>query len=142
MAEHYTCVSEAAWFCIRTHLKHEHIAAAHLRLISGVEVFNPRLRLPRSTRRGRVWMTESLFPNYLFARFALEAKLEKVRYTPSVTTVLQFGGEVPTIPDSVIEQLQRDLDGLEDKVLTDAPDEGDEVEVAAGAFKGLRGPVT
>jgi len=31
--------------------------------------------------------------------------------------------------------LQRDFDGLEDKVLTDAPDEGDEVEVAAGAFK-------
>src|SRR5215471_15642442 len=107
MAEHYTCVSEAAWFCIRTHLKHEHIAAAHLRLISGVEVFNPRLRLLRSTRRGRVWMIESLFPNYLFARFALESKLEKVRYTPSVTNVLRFGATVPSIPDPVVRGLQR-----------------------------------
>src|SRR5262245_15751614 len=142
MAEHYTYVSEPAWFCVRTHLKHEHIAAAHLRLIPGVEAFHPRLRLLRSTRRGRVWMTESLFPNYLFARFVLESKLEKVRYTPSVTTVLQFGEEVPTIPDAVIQQLQQDVEGLGDKVLTDAPDEGDEVEVAAGALKGLRGPVT
>src|SRR5215471_8767372 len=116
LAEHYTDGAEPAWFCVRTHLKHEHIAAAHLRLIPGVEAFNPRLRLLRSTRRGRVWMTESLFPNYLFARFALESKLEKVRYTPSVTSVLQFGGEVPTIPDVVIEQLRRDLEGLEDKV--------------------------
>ncbi len=113
-----------------------------MRLIPGVEAFGPRLRLLRSTRRGRVWMTESLFPNYLFARFVLESKLEKVRYTPSVTTVLQFGEEVPTIPDAVILQLQQDLEGLEDKVLTDAPDQGDEVEVAAGALKGLRGPVT
>jgi transcriptional antiterminator RfaH len=130
-----------AWFCVRSHLKHEHIAAAHLALIPEVEVFNPRLRLLRSTRRGRVWSTEPLFPNYVFARFVLEGKLEKVRYTPSVTTVLHFGTHVPAIPDAVIESLRRDLDELKDQVLTDAPEEGEEVEVGNGAFKGLTGQV-
>src|SRR5687767_8656942 len=80
-----------AWHGIRTHVKHEHIAEAHLRQIPGVEVFNPRLRLLRSTRRGRRWFTESLFPNYLFARFVQEAVLEKVNYTPAVKVVLRFG---------------------------------------------------
>ena len=98
--------------------------------------------MSRSTRRGRVWSTESLFPNYLFARFALEAKLEKVRYTPSVKMVVQFGDTMPVIPDSTIQELQRSLEAMKSKVLTDAPEEGEEVEVAAGAFKGLNGRVT
>src|SRR5437867_9351297 len=88
---------ERAWYCLRSQRKREHFAAAHLQQIPGVEVFNPQLRLVRSTRRGRVWSTESLFPNYLFARFALEKLLEKVRYTPSVKSVLQFGERVPAI---------------------------------------------
>ncbi len=142
VAELYPDVAGAAWYCIRSQLKHEHIAAAHLCLIPGVEVFNPRLRLLRTTRRGPVWSTESLFPNYLFARFVLESKLEKVRYTPSVKMVVQFGDAVPTIPDAVIQQLQRDLERMSANVLVETPDEGEEVEVAAGAFKGLNGRVT
>src|SRR5436190_16836082 len=54
------------WICIRSHLKREHIAAANLRQIQGVEVFNPQLRLLRLTCRGRAWRVESLFPNYIF----------------------------------------------------------------------------
>lgn len=134
--------AEPAWFCIRTHLKHEHIAAAHLRQIAGVEVFNPRVRLLRSTRRGRVWFTESLFPNYVFARLVLESHLDKVIYTPSVTSVLRFGNTVATIPEAVIRELQQDLEETKSKVLTDAPEEGEEIEIAAGAFKGLNGTVT
>jgi transcriptional antiterminator RfaH len=142
IAELCSNVAEPAWFCVRSHLKHEHIAAAHLRLLPQVEVFNPRLRLLRSTRRGRVWFAESLFPNYLFARFVLDSMLEKVRYTPGVAKVLQFGDMVPIIPDAVIWALQRDLDALKTEVLIDAPNEAEEVEVAAGAFQGLTGRVT
>lgn len=141
MAELSRCAAEAAWFCVRTHLKHEHIAAAHLRLLPDVEVFSPRMRLLRSTRRGRVWSTESLFPNYLFARFNLEARLEKVRCSPSVRAVVRFGNWTPVIPDLVIEALRLDLAGMESRVLVEAPEEGEEVEVAGGAFTGLKGPV-
>src|SRR2546422_7458786 len=103
---------EPAWFCIRTHLKREHIAAAHLRQIPDVEVFNPQLRLLRSTRRGRRWSTESLFPNYLFAHFVLESMLEKVRYRPAVKAVLQFGDRGAEIPGSVNADFQRGLAAL------------------------------
>ncbi|MBU6400763.1 MAG: hypothetical protein KGS61_10620 [Verrucomicrobia bacterium] len=142
MAEHSSRQTLPGWFCIRTHLKHEHIAAAHLRQLHGVDVFNPQLRLLRSTRRGPRWCTESLFPNYLFARFALATMLEKVTYTPAVKMVMRFGCLVPEIPEAVIEDLRGGLAQLSSKVLTDAPVEGEEVEVAVGPFAGMRGRVT
>src|SRR5579859_3796038 len=104
IAEPCTQSREIAWHCIRTHLKHEHIAAAHLKQIPDVEVFNPQLRLLRSTRLGRRWFVESLFPNYVFARFVLETVWEKIAYTPGINAVLRFGGRVPEVPEVVIEE--------------------------------------
>src|SRR5438874_11671094 len=101
--------SAPAWFCLRSHPKREHIAAAQLRQIPGVEVFNPQLQLERQTRRGRMRFTESLFVNYLFARFVLETMFERVRYTPSVKTVVHFGERAATISDDVIDDLRRTL---------------------------------
>jgi transcriptional antiterminator RfaH len=123
-------------------LKHEHIAAAHLRQIPDVEVFNPQLRLLRSTRQGRRSSTESLFPNYVFARFVLETMLEKVTYTPAVKVVLRFGDRISEIPDAVIEDLRQGVEELSVQLLTDAPVEGEEVEVAVGAFAGMKALVT
>src|SRR5207247_10770359 len=108
----------------------------------GVEVFNPQLRLLRSTRRGRRWSTESLFPNYLFARCVLESTLEKVTYTPAVKVVLRFGDRVPVIPDAVIEDLRQGVAELSSNVLTDVPVEGEEVEIAIGSVVGMKGMVT
>jgi transcriptional antiterminator RfaH len=131
--------SEPIWACIRTHPKHEHIAAAQLSHVPGVEVFNPRLRLERQTRRGRMRSTESLFVNYLFARFVIETTLERVRYTPSVKSVLQFGERIATIPDGVIYELRQTLIENADTVYTDAPLEGDEAEISHGPFQGEKG---
>ena len=141
-AEPCTNSMETAWYCVRTQLKHEHIATAHLKQIPGVEVFNPQLRLLRSTRQGRRWFLESLFPNYVFSRFALEAMWEKVSYAPGVNMVLRFGGQVPAIANSVIDELRLEVAELDSKVLTDAPLEGDEVEIAGGAFAGTKAEIT
>lgn len=127
------------WACIRTHPKHEHIAAAQLSHVPGVEVFNPQLRLERQTRRGRMRSTESVFVNYLFARFVIASTLERVRYTPSVKTVLQFGDRIATIPDEVIEELRQTLIENADTIFTDAPLEGDEAEISNGPFQGEKG---
>lgn len=141
IAEPCAWQGEAAWYCVRTHLKHEHIAAAHLKQMTAVEVFNPQIRLLRSTRQGRRWFMESLFPNYIFARFALEGMWEKISYAPGVKVVLRFGGQAPKIPETVIEDLRREVAVLDSKVLTDTPVEGEEVEIASGAFAGMKGEV-
>ena len=140
-AELLTRRSAPAWFCVRTQLKREHIAAAHLQQVRGIEVFNPRVRLLRRTRRGPQWSTESLFPNYIFARFVLETLIEKVSYTPAVKFLLRFGDRVPEVPDPVIESLRRELSDLDSQVLTDAPMIGQEVEISAEGFAGTKGVV-
>ena len=49
---------EAAWYCVRSQCKHEHIAATHFRMLDGVSVFCPRILFKRATRGGVVWVTE------------------------------------------------------------------------------------
>src|SRR5262245_15046148 len=96
-----------SWYCLHSQAKHEHIAAAGLRQIEGVEVFLPRLRFKRATRRGPVWVTEALFPNYLFARFDATLLLRRVRSLNGVRGLVRFGGHLATAPHAVIEDLRR-----------------------------------
>src|SRR5579859_1328713 len=95
-----------AWFCVRTHPKHEHIAAAQLRREPDVEVFLPRIRYRRPTRCGPAWVTEALFRDYLFARFEPAAALRRVHHARAVSGVVRFGDHCPSIPDSIITDLQ------------------------------------
>jgi transcriptional antiterminator RfaH len=132
---------DPSWYCLRTHPKHETVAAAHLRQVPGVVVFHPQLPLMRWTSRGWMRRSESLFPNYLFARFMLETTLEKVRYTPAVKRILEFGGKAQAIPDPVIEELRRTMEAAVSEVFRDAPVVGEEVEIAKGPLEGLRGQV-
>jgi len=74
--------------------------------------------------------------------FVLESGLEKISYTPAVKMVLRFGDRVPEIPDIVIEGLRHALAGLDSRVLTDAPMEAEEVEIAHGIFAGMKASVT
>jgi transcriptional antiterminator RfaH len=134
--------STIEWFCLRSQPKHEHIAAGHLRQMEGVEVFNPRIRYPRSTRNGKVMVRESMFPNYLFARFDWQTSLARVHYAPGVSGVVHFGDKWPTVPDQAITEIRALLgnDGIH--VVRDAPEAGDEVIVSGGVFHGLQAIVT
>jgi len=131
-----------AWFCVRTHPKHEHIAAAQLRQEPDVEVFLPRIRHRRSTRGGPAWVTEALFRDYLFARFDLALALRRVRHARAVSGVVHFGDRWPTIPDRVIAQLQAAMGGKELRVIEDTLHPGDVVQIAGGAMCGLEAVVT
>src|SRR5215470_13246068 len=87
-----------AWFCVRTHPRHEHIAAAQLKQDAGIEVFLPRIRFQRTTRFGAAWTTEALFRDYLFARFDLVWDWRRVSHARAVRGVVHFGDRWPTIP--------------------------------------------
>ena len=100
---------EAAWYCLRTQPKREHIAAASLREIGEIEVVCPRLRYKKVTRRGKIWWMEPLFPGYLLARFILEEKHRAVSYAAGVSGILRFGESVPTVAPDFIEELRAEL---------------------------------
>ena len=131
-----------AWFCVRSRPKHEHIAAANLRLLPDTQVFSPRIRFKRSTRRGPVWFTESLFPNYLFARFDWRNCLRLVHHSAGVAAVVHFGSRWPTVPDGVIAELRAGIGQDDLRVVMETVEPGEEVQISGGTFHGLQGVVT
>lgn len=132
-----TCSDTAAWYCLKSQPKHEHIAAANLRRCSDIEVFSPRLRVKRAQPSGPVWVWEPLFPGYLFAFFPLRLELDKVRYTSGVKHVVQFGDRFPVVPVSVIDDIRRSMGGEETIEHVPGFVPGEEVQVIDGPFRGL-----
>src|SRR5580698_2775364 len=131
----------AGWYCVRTKPKHEHIAAANLARQAGLEIFCPRLRVERSTRRGIVRILEPLFPCYLFVRCVLEEKLDDMRYANGVGSLVHFGGVIPRVPEEVVEGLRAYFANEEVVFVRDELQPGTEVVVAEGAFEGMRASV-
>jgi len=125
------------WFCARTKPKHEHIAAANIQKHLGMEVFNPRLRIERSTRRGVVRAVEALFPCYIFVHCA-ESELTDIRYLHGVSSLVHFGDKIPTVPNLVIEELRECFDNEEPLSVEDRLFAGAEISIADGAFRGLQ----
>lgn len=126
-----------AWFSVWTKPKHEHIAAAGLRRNLGLEVFLPQLQFRKVTRNGWREVTEPLFPGYLFVRCQVAEKTNEIQSANGVKRLVQFGGKIPSIPDGIIEELQKyfetdNLVAVEESLLP-----GDEVSVAEGAFAGM-----
>ena len=130
------------WFCLKSQPKHEHIAAAHLRQNSVVEVFLPRIRFKRATRQGTVWVTEALFPGYLFARFDWQASLRLVQHSRGVRGVVHFGERWPAIPEETIRELQQSIGTTGLRTIPESFAPGDGVEITEGAMRGLRAVVT
>lgn len=139
---------EPAWFCVRTQTKREHIAANHLRELEAVEVFCPRLRYRKATRRGKIWWVEPLFPGYLMAKFNLAEMERAVTFCQGVRGLVRFGSEIPPVPESFVEALRHEV---RDRSDSDEDEEtfsvspviqiGDEVEVAHGPLQGMRGTI-
>jgi len=130
------------WFCLRSHSKHEHIAARHVSRLEGVETFLPRIRFRRTRRQGPVWATEALFPNYVFARFRWHTQVRLVRHAPGVSDVVHFGQRWPSIPDGVMDELRACFGDDSVHVVGNSLSPGDEVKISGGAFHGLAGVIT
>ena len=137
-----TVSDPTAWFCVRSLPKHEQIATAHLKKLEDIQVFHPRVRFKRISGRRSVWVTEALFPGYLFARFDWQISQRRVQYAPGVSGLVHFGRNFPVIPDEVITGLRETL-GTEDlHTISAAVAPGDTVQVADGILHGLRAVVT
>lgn len=134
--------SEPAWYCLRSQPKHEHIAAAHLRLLEGVAVFCPRIRFKRPTRTGLVSVTEAMFPGYLFAQFELAKMHRQVRYAHGVSGIVRFADRYPKVEEGALEQLRCHTGAADIKELSYYLSEGDRVHIVEGAFVGLEAVVT
>lgn len=126
-----------AWYCARTKPKHEHIAAANLSHNLGLEVFNPRLRVERATRRGLVRTTEPLFPCYIFVQ-CLSRSWNDIRYVNGVSSLVHFGNRIPSVPDVVIDDLKECFGAETPLAVEEELVPGVEVAIVEGAFRGFQ----
>ena len=129
------------WYCVHTKPKCEHLVAAALRQLDGVEAWCPRLRFQRSTPRGKVWFVEALFPSYLFAKFGLAQSHRAVKHAHNVIRTVEFGGSPAPVPEQSILDLKQEMGGEELREVTVGVKVGDSVEVAEGPMRGLMGIV-
>ena len=132
------------WYVVRTQTKRERLAADHLRLLDGVEVFCPMLRYRKATRRGKVWWEEALFPSYLLARFCLKEMQRTIGYSQGVRGFVKFGSTIPPVPDWIVEEMKQTWQAEATRdVLTVKPkfEKGDEVEMAHGPLQGMKGSI-
>lgn len=138
--------SKPEWFCVRTQTKREHIAAGHLRELEGIEVFCPRLRYRKATRRGKIWWMEPLFPGYLLAKFDMAQMERAVTFCQGVRGLVRFGSEIPAVPASFVETLRNEVRSRsegDEEMFSVSPviEAGDEVEIAHGPLQGMRGTI-
>lgn len=141
MTPEMTVRSVQSWYCARTKPKHEHIAAGNIAKRLGLEVFHPRFRMERATRRGVVRVVEPLFPCYIFVRVPGAVCPDEIRYLTGVSSLVQFGQKIAVVPDPVIEDLRRCFDDQEPFAVQESLAPGTEVTVAEGALMGSHGIV-
>ncbi len=100
---------------------------------SGLSVLLPALQVERAN--------QAVFPCYVFLRFEYPEQFKLVKYTRGIRRVV--GNDAGAVPpeDRFIEELQsREIGGLiELEKYGVEPSPGDEIEVADGPWKGLRG---
>jgi transcriptional antiterminator RfaH len=102
-----------------------------------LQVFYPKLRLEKITRRGLVRVVEPLFPCYIFVRCVIEERINEIQHTNGISRLVKFGNKIPTISDSIIEELQNCFEADDAITIESRLSPGDEVTVADGAFVGM-----
>ncbi len=131
----------AAWYVIHSKPKCEHLAAGLMLGLPGVETYCPRIKFQRNTQRGKVWFIEALFPSYFFARFVPANSIRAVKHSQNVIRIVDFGGQMTPVPDSVIQTIREEMDGQIIKEIHIGVKVGDTVELTDGPMRGLKGIV-
>jgi len=113
-----------------------------LRSEVGIEVFCPFVRFERARRSGKLWVTEAMFPGYLFARFRYVTQHRQLRATHGVTNVVSFGGAPSVVPDTIVRDLRASVQDEETVVIESGVEIGEEVNIVSGPFQGVRAVIT
>ena len=130
------------WYCLHTRPKSERLTSQILRVEAGIEVFCPLIRFERARRSGRLWVTEAMFPGYVFARFCHSLQHRQIRAARGVLKIVGFGDTISVVPDSVVAELRLSVKDEETIVIESGISAGEEVNVVEGPFRGLRAVVS
>ena len=131
--------SSTSWYVIRTHPRQEFRAEQNL-AAGAIDVFLPKMRARRPHRCASAEATP-LFPQYLFGRFDLEARLRHVMFTRGVQAPVRVGDQLATVDDAVVVFLRGRMDGDGLIRVGEPLRPGERVIIENGPFAALLGVV-
>jgi transcriptional antiterminator RfaH len=129
---------QAAWYVLQTNRYKEEFARVSLER-RDIATYLPRIvQWPRPAVGSAI---APMFPGYLFARVSLLDDFSRFSWTPGVKAFVSFGDGPASIDDSAIEFLKR-REGADGLIRCGtAFDDGGEVRIVNGPFRGLTGIV-
>ena len=128
------------WYVIYTKPRSEDLAQEQLEK-KEISVFLPRIREIKFRKRGLQESVQPLFPNYLFARFAVPDEYYDVKWARGVKRIVGSGEMPIPLDDSIVIFLKGQAN--EKGLIQPQPDlkDGDRVRVRQGPLEGLWGVV-
>ena len=128
------------WYVVHTHPKQEERANENLRSW-GVETVHGKLRTRRFNEftGAPTYITQPLFPRYIFAKFNAREQLPKVRFTRGVHNVVCFGESPAPVDQDIIDIIRTRIDENGFVKANDELKPGDKVVISAGPMRNLMG---
>ena len=133
-----TGVEDRKWYVVQTHLKQEERANKNL-MAWGIETLHPKLRTRRYNQftGATTYITQPLFPRYLFAKFNSREQLTKIRFTRGVHNVVCFGENPVPVDEDIIDIIRGRIDENGFVKTNDELKPGDKVVIRAGPLRNL-----
>ncbi|MGM0983308.1 MAG: transcription/translation regulatory transformer protein RfaH [Pseudomonadota bacterium] len=127
------------WYVIQCKGGESFRATEHL-ANQGYEIFHPVLQVQKKRRGKLEWVSEPLFPYYLFIRLdRLASNWRPIRSTRGVLKIVTFGLDRPVpVSDELIDTLLENGSGEEDASVNVYFRAGEAVEITEGPFKDLQ----
>lgn len=134
-----TGVEDRQWHVVHTNPKQEERANSNL-IAWGVETVYAKMKTRRHNEFTGVptFITQPLFPRYLFAKFKRE-QLSKILFTRGVHDVVCFGDGPAYVSDEIIDVIRGRIDQNGFVKLNNDLKPGDRVVISAGPLKNLIG---
>ncbi len=130
----------AQWYVLHVKPHKERAVDRQLSALEGVEHFFPSIQVtPKNPRAAKV---RPYFPGYLFVRLDLnEMGTDALQWTPGAKGLVRFGDEPASVPDHLVQELQKFLAELA-RLGPDAGrqfQKGERVRIISGPLEGLEG---
>ena len=134
-----TRVEDREWYVVHTNPKQEERANSNL-IAWGVETVYAKMKTRRHNEFTGVptYITQPLFPLYLFAKFKRE-QLSKILFTRGVHDVVCFGDGPACVSEEIIDVIRERIDQNGFVKLNNDLKPGDKVVISAGPLKNLIG---
>ena len=135
-----TRIEDRQWYCVHTNPKQEERANSNL-IAWGVETLNAKVKVSRHNQFTGVptYITQPLFPRYIFAKFNAREQLSKILFTRGVHNVVCFGDSPACVSEEIIDVIRARIDQNGFVKVNDDLKPGERVVISAGPLKNLIG---